>query len=364
MEERIYWLWLTRIPGFGPRKIQRLLAWKKRPMDLFESTTGELREMLTKRPFNKGDLKAFQDSRNLKAIEGYERQLKDRGIHYITVEDSAYPEELYLLYEPVFVLYYRGIFQSHKLNIAMVGARNCSHYGRQVAEKLGEELAAQGVNVISGMALGIDSHSHIGALKGGGFTTAVLGNGVNVCYPKSNRDLMATIVKQGCVVSEYGPDMPPSRRSFPLRNRIIAALSQGVVLVEAKERSGSLITMDYALEYGRDVFAVPGDVLSRSNEGSNNIIRLGAKPVFGAKDILEEYSIYSNNERNCSGAKEFVLEEKEKIVYSFISLSPIHVDEVVRETGLRINELQFVLTKLEIKGAVIQLPNKYYIRNY
>lgn len=149
-----------------------------------------------------------------------------------------------------------------------------------------------------------------------------------------------------------------------MRNRIIAALSRGIVLIEAKEKSGSLITMDYALDYGKDVFAVPGDVLGRTNAGSNNIIRLGAKPVFHVKDILEEYSIYSNNKVNCSPPKEFLLEEKEKIVYSCISLSPIHVDLIARETDLQMNELQFLLTKLEIKGAVIQLPNKYYIKDY
>jgi len=172
------------------------------------------------------------------------------------------------------------------------------------------------------MALGIDGFSHRGALKSGGHTTAVLGCGINVCYPKSHLSLMKEIIQKGCVVSEYGLDFPPMKAYFPMRNRIISALSDGLLLVEAKEKSGSLITVDYALEYGKDVFAVPGDVLGRSNSGSNNLVKLGAKPVFEVQDILEEYSIYSSNKQNNQDKIEKILEEKEKIVYSCISLAP------------------------------------------
>ena len=364
MKDRDYWLWLTRIPNIGVRKIAALLNYQKSPKGLFEAPRSDIKQIMENSVFAPGDFDNFIASRDIKKLGDYVLKLEAYGVGFVTVEDEHYPDELYRLYEPIYVLYYRGVFLKHKLNIAMVGSRKCTAYGRKVAERFGEGLAKHGVNVISGMATGIDSHSHMGALKGEGFTTAVLGCGINVCYPKHNHDLMRQIVRQGCVISEYGLDVQPLPGLFPMRNRIIAALSQGIVLVEAKEKSGSLITMDYALNYGKDVFAIPGDVLGRTNSGSNNIIRLGAKPVFEVKDILEEYSIYSNNEGNCLPTLEIILEEKEKIVYSCISLSPIFIDEIARATTLKMNELQFILTKLEIKGAVIQLPNKHYIRDY
>jgi len=364
MEERDYWLWLTRIDGFGYKKIKALLNQMKKPYDLFRASEEEMKACMTSRIFAKKDLKNFMDSKNEQVIEAYIARMNAYGVSYVAVDDPEYPEELYGLYEPVYVLYYRGVFHKHRLSIGMVGSRQCSAYGRKVAERFGEDLAGHGVNVISGMARGIDSYSHIGALRGRGFTTAVLGCGINVCYPAENQTLMRKIIQEGCVLSEYGLDVEPSRGTFPLRNRIISALSNGILLVEAKEKSGSLITVDYALDYGKDVFAIPGDVLGRTNSGSNNIIRLGAKPVFEVKDILDEYSIYSNNQVSCVPKKEIILEEKEKIVYSCISLSPIFIDEIARETCISMNELQFLLTKLEIKGAVIQLPNKYYIRDY
>lgn len=363
MEERDYWLWLTTIPGFGHQRIKSLLKYQKNPYDLFRAPSKALEGVMASRVFRKSDLKMFLESRNEGKIKAYLKNMEAYGVGYVAVDDRDYPEELYGLFEPVYVLYYRGCFLKHRLSIGMVGARRCTAYGRKVAEKFGEDLAGHGVNVISGMARGIDSHSHVGALKAGGFTTAVLGCGINVCYPKENQTLMRRIVQDGCVVSEYGLDVEPLPGLFPMRNRIISALSDGILVVEAKEKSGSLITVDYALDYGKDVFAVPGDVLGRASSGSNNIIRMGAKPVFTASDILEEYSFNSNNGQNCSLQKEIILEEKEKMVYSCISLSPTFIDEIASATAFSMNELQFLLTKLEIKGAVIQLPGKHYIRD-
>ena len=364
MEERDYWLWLTRISKFSNKKVRTVLSFGMSPYELFKAPASMIGTMLQQKPFKEEDLLRFLESRDEKALENYVKRMKALGIRFVCIEDIEYPEEFYGLYEPIFVLYYRGSFPDNRLSIAMVGARQCSAYGRKVAERFGEELAYHGVNVVSGMARGIDSHSHWGALRGNGFTTAVLGSGINCCYPKENLNLMKEIISKGCVMSEYGLDVMPSRITFPMRNRIISSLSQGVLLVEAKVKSGSLITVDYALEYGKDIFAIPGDVLGRSNEGSNNIIRNGAKPVFHAKDILEEYSFYSNNENVVESRSEIILEEKEKIVYSCISLIPVFIDEIAEKTGMTMNELQFMLTKLEIKGAVIQLPNKHYIRDH
>ena len=363
MEERDYWIWLTGIPGFGPKKIGVMLGAASSPRELFEMDKKQAERLMSGRLFQKGDLNRFLMSRDEHALRKNLEKMKGMGVGYLTSSDENYPRELLGLFEPVHVLYYRGSFFEHSLSIGMVGARKCTAYGRRVAERFAGDLASAGVNVISGLARGIDSHSHIGALDAGGFTTAVLGCGINICYPKENQDLMRRIIRDGCVLSEYGPDVMPKPGLFPMRNRIISALSDGILLIEAKERSGSLITVDYALDYGKDVFAVPGDVLGRGSRGSNNVIRMGGKPVFEASDLLEEYSMNSKNRVNCPAPREIILEEKEKMVYSCISLSPVFVDDLARQTALTMNELQFLLTKLEIKGAVIQLPGKYYIRD-
>lgn len=364
MEDRDYWLWLTGVKGFGNRRVKSILDKGLSPKDLFDMERKELDELLREMRVKSETIRDLIESRVEDKLEAYVKKLRAQGISYLTPVDEDFPDRLYGLHDPVNLLFYRGDFKQHHLNIAMVGSRQCTAYGRKVAERLAQDLAENGVNVISGMAAGIDGHSHAGALKGNGYTTAVLGSGINVCYPPSHQELMRQIVQNGCVLSEYGLNVQPSRITFPLRNRIIAALCDGIILIEAKERSGSLITIDYALDYGKDVFAVPGDVLGRTNAGSNNIIRLGGKPVFEVKDVLEEYSMFSKNGGNSKDEIEMALEEKEKMVYSGISLSPVHVDELSLTTGLAMNELQYLLTKLEIKGAVIQLPNKYYIRDY
>ncbi len=364
MEERAYWLWLTRVPGIGYQKIKALLSYRKNPKALFEMTSDELDHLFASKIFRKGDRQSFEVSRDLKSLECYTERLKSCGVRYLTRNDTDYPNILGELYEPVYVLYYRGEIRASDISIGIVGARRCTAYGRKAAEKFGRELAAQGVNVISGLARGIDSYGHKGALDVEGYTSAVLGCGINVCYPSENQLLMRRIIQNGCVFSEYGLDVEPNRGYFPLRNRIISALSDGLLLVEAKERSGSLITVDYALEYGKDIFSVPGDIFGKSCAGSNNLIRLGAKPVFEGKDILEEYSLFSHNEANCPSKKEFILEEKEEMVYSCINLSPVFIDEIIAATGISVSEIQFLLMKLEMKGAVIQLPNKHYIRDY
>lgn len=362
MENRDYWLWLTRIKGFGNKKIKALLNNKKLPYDLFFASGSEIQKCMKQGIFQKNDYKNFMDSKNEETIKQYKKRLLALGIGYVTMYDANYPKVFLSLFEPPYVLYYRGTFIEHEISIGIVGSRKCTAYGAKVAEHFGEELAGNGVNIISGMARGIDSYGHKGALKGNGFTTAVLGCGINICYPKENVELMKQIIQNGCILSEYGLDVSPKPGLFPMRNRIISALSNGILLIEAKEKSGSLITVDCALEQGKDIFAIPGDVLGRSNEGSNNIIRLGGKPVFNVQDILEEYSIFARKIAPKLKDIEKTLEEKEKIVYSCISLSPLFIDELARMTNLKMNELQFILTKLEIKEVILQLPNKYYIR--
>lgn len=371
-----YWLWLSRIEGIGLKGQQILLGFCSDPKKLFYMDSETLSQCLVEPVFREEVIESFYESRDLGRLIGYERRLKALGVSYVTIEDAEYPAPLKDIYDPPLVLYYRGTLRSHPLSIGVVGSRKCTAYGRKVAEAFGGRLAEAGVNVVSGMARGIDTYSHRGALNAGGFTTAVLGCGINICYPKENVHIMKEIIQNGCVISEYGLDVAPRKGHFPMRNRIISGLSQGVLLVEARSRSGSLITVDCALEMGRDVFAVPGDVLGRSNEGSNNVIRLGGKPVFGLEDILEEYDNRESLENDVSlngGVREAVQREEEKLklagldpeeesVYEQLGQIPIHLDELSTITGVEVLKLQFILTKLEIRELVTQLPGKNYIK--
>ena len=363
LEERDFWLWLTRIPGIGKVKIKALLAFEASPKRLFHMDDDLLDSVLSRPPFAACDLESFRESRNIVPLKQYVQRLRKLEIGYVTMEDANFPIGLYGLYEPVFLLYFRGKLPTSAINIAMVGSRRSTAYGRKVAEVFSRDLAEAGVNIISGLATGIDGHAHRGALLAGGFTTAVLGCGINICYPKDHVMLMEEIAKTGCIISEYGLDVPPKAGFFPMRNRLISGLSDGVLLVEAKEKSGSLITVDYALDQGKDIFAVPGDVLGASNKGSNNVIRAGGKPVFDVSDLLEEYGLSREIKGDNRDELEKTLEVTEKIVYSCISLSPIYIEEIGQQTQLSIRELQYILTKLEIKGAIHQLPNRYYMRS-
>lgn len=358
-----YWLWLTRIEGFGLKKIGLLLEAGFTTKELFYIEGTQLKDLFSSRLLTAKDYKNFMASRELNTLLTYERRLKAMGIEYITMEEEDYPRGLKSLFDPPYVLYYRGELIQHRLSIGVVGSRKCTAYGRKVAEKFGHDLAIEGVNVVSGLARGIDSYGHQGALSAGGLTTAVLGCGINVCYPKENLSLMKEIARKGCIISEYGLDVKPKPGFFPMRNRLISGLSNGILLVEARRKSGSLITIDCGLEAGKDVFAIPGDVLGSSNEGSNNVIRMGGKPVFGVEDILEEYGFVEKNDAEIGRRGITTLDHPEEQVYECLCHTPIFIDELLHMTKLPMNNLQFVLTKLEIKEMIIQLPGKHYIKN-
>lgn len=348
-----------------------LLAFCADPKALFYMSREELDILFENRLFTAKNVKIFCESRNIESILSYERRLKALGIKYVTIEDIDYPEQLMSLYDPPYILYYFGTLPTQRLSIGVVGSRKCTAYGRKVAEQFGEALGRADVNVVSGLARGIDTYSHTGALKANGFTTAVLGAGINVCYPKENLKLMKEIAQRGCVISEYGLDVEPRAGNFPRRNRIISGLSNGLLLVEARKKSGSLITVDCALESGKDVFAIPGDVLGGSNQGSNNVIRMGAKPVFSVEDILEEFKGSYWHEKldglESSGVIDplglYNLEEDEKAILVTLGAVPVHIEEIEKVVRLDVPSLQFALTKLELKDLILQLPGKHFIRN-
>ncbi len=371
IEGRDYWLWMTRIKGINKRDIAEILKKGYTPEELFVLDEKILREEIFASYKYNVEIAEFIRSRDIKIIEKYKRDLENKGISYISIDDDDYPYRLHCLYDKAYLLYYKGELQRHRLNIAIVGARRCTDYARNIAFKFAGDLAEKGVNIISGLAYGIDASAHLGALEAGGFTTAVVGCGFDFSYPSANKSLMDRIVKKGIVFSEYAPHMRPTRFTFPMRNRIISGLSDGVLLVEARKKSGSLITINHALDVGKDVFAVPLDILGKSNEGGNQVIRDGGKVVFNYEDILEAYPLFLESLKlrddlelsSLEDEKELVLEGGEKLVYETISHHPTDLEEISENLAMGISELQFVLIKLEMKGVVKVLTGKRYIRN-
>ncbi|GFN23867.1 DNA-processing protein DprA [Thermanaeromonas sp. C210] len=292
--------------------------------------------------------------------------LTGSGVGVLLFSDPVYPQELKNIYNPPPVLYYRGSLDFlENLKVAVVGTRRATAYGLKVAQALARELAEQGVSVVSGLAVGIDAAAHRGALQGKGKTIAVLGCGVDVIYPRQNTSLFQQIAREGLILSELPPGTPPERHHFPARNRIISGLCPGTVVVEAGERSGALITADFALEQGRDVFAVPGPITSLQSKGTLNLIKQGAKLVTGVEDILEEYfSDYGPpalpERRERTGG--FKLSPTEEKVLAALGDVPAAVEELVAAVGLPAREINVALTFLELQGLVTRMPGGLYSR--
>ncbi|OYD17374.1 DNA-protecting protein DprA [candidate division WOR-3 bacterium JGI_Cruoil_03_51_56] len=308
------------------------------------------------------------DSELAAAISSYRRSsetdkriknAKSLGVKTVSYQDEGFPANLKELKQMPPVLFVRGeVKDDDRLAIAIVGTRRLTYYGRQVAEKLAWKLAQHSVTVVSGLARGIDTWAHRGALAAGGRTLAVLGCGIDVYYPPENQKLYENISEHGAVLSEFTLGMEPLAMNFPKRNRIVSGLSKGVVAVEAGERSGVLNTVAWAADQGRDVFAVPGRIIDRTSVGTNRLLRDGARIVTSAKDILQELGVALHLEER---AKISVAED-EKPVLEFLSGDPLHVDEICQGLGIPMAKLLGVLMQLEVKGLVRQLPGKFFVK--
>jgi len=295
----------------------------------------------------------------------------------LTIKSKKFPESLKNLEKPPCVLYISGEIPdfNNKKFISIVGTRSATPYGLNVCFKLSYQLAKKGIIIVSGGALGIDSMAHKGALRAGGQTICVLGCGINYRYLLENSAMRREIYKNGALISEYPPDYAGIKRNFPMRNRLIAGLSSGTVIVEAGEKSGSLITANFALEQGKDVFAVPGDVRSCVSRGTNLLIQYGAKPVLEAQDILEEYN-FSNinniNSRNKEELNDFLDNKKEEISYNIsddsksildiLNKNEKSLDDICLEVNLPVRRVLRAVTELEIHGLIKSLSGKRYCK--
>ena len=280
----------------------------------------------------------------------YLADLERRRLRWISRSAPAFPRTLAAIFDAPAGLFLRGAAELSLLErpaVAVVGARSCSAYGAEVARMLGRELAAAGLVVVSGLARGVDGHAHRGALEAGGLTVAVLGCGIDRDYPAAHGELAARIGGEGLVVSEYAPGVEPAPWRFPARNRIIAGLSQATVVVEARERSGALITADLALEEGREVFAVPGEITSALSVGSNRLLRSGATPLTAVADVLHAFGI----EPEAARPRPELSEAATKVL-ARIELEPAGADAIARALGLVAGDVAAILTELELSGTV------------
>jgi DNA processing protein len=338
---------LYAVPRMNETRLKNLLARFGTPDRVLDAAAGELVEV-------KGvdEELAAATGRRLEAARAL-------GVRTIGYTDDDFPDNLKRLAHMPPVLFVRGEIRSEDATAAaVVGTRMPSHYGRQVAEKLGRELAQHGVTVVSGLARGVDTFAHKGALDGGGRTLAVLGCGIDVYYPSENRKLYDAISTQGAVISEFSFGVEPLAMNFPKRNRVVSGLARAVVAVEAGEKSGVLNTVAWATDQGRAVFAVPGNITSQQSLGINRLLKAGAKPLLSVDDVLAELGVAKRAEER---AKVEVAAE-EKPVMEFLTAEPVHVDEVCEGLGIPMAGLLSVLMQLEIKGLVRQLPGKYFVK--
>ncbi len=296
------------------------------------------------------------------------KQAERDDVKIVPFSSDQFPHNLKQIYDPPLVLYIKGdILKSDTLSLAIVGARRCSYYGRTQSERFARQLVGVGFCVVSGMARGIDTNAHIGAIKGKGRTIAVLGSGLGSIYPRENKELSEKIASNGAVISELPMSTPPNNRNFPPRNRIISGLSLGVLVIESTLRSGSSITAKWALEHGKEVFAVPGNIDSNHSRGTNKLIKDGAKLVEDINDIVEELgplaeSIHIDDNTKVADIRGLTLNSQENKIFSLLSSAPMDIDEIITKSGLPTSNVASILMILEVKRLVKQLSGKRFVK--
>jgi DNA processing protein len=353
-----FWIAFNRVNGIGPARLRALLDICGSVDAAWQASIQQLQE-------------ARLDRRTIESLLAARRELQPEqelarvraaGYTTLTWDDSDYPASLRTIDASPYILYVRGRLTSQdEWSVALVGTRHASTYGREVAQVLATELARHGVTVVSGLALGVDTVAHRAALDAGGRTIAVLGSGLDQLYPPQNRGLAQAIAAQGAVISDYPLGTRPDANNFPPRNRIISGLSRGVVVVEAGERSGALITARFAAEQGRDVFAVPGSILHPGSAGCNALIQQGATPLLGVDDVLEQLNMVHLQER-MDARRSVPPDPDEARLLALLSSEPTHIDEIVRAANLPAAGIGGMLAILEIKGLVRQVAPMTYVR--
>jgi DNA processing protein len=357
MNDKRYWIGFNLIKGIGAVRLQALIqhfgdlevAWKASPPDLAEAGLG--RKVIER---------VIQARAEVDLGKLWEK-IESQGIKILTWEDESYPGRLKEIDQPPPVLYIRGEYlQDDLFAVAIVGTRRVTAYGRQITEEISSFLAANRITVISGLARGVDAIAHQNTLKAGGRTIGVLGSGVDKIYPPEHRGLAEQMMERGAVISDYALGTPPDASNFPPRNRIISGLSLAVVVIEAGETSGALITAEFATEQGREVFAVPGSILAPQSKGTNKLIQQGALPLLTMNDLMQALDLTRVGEHKAA-RRVIPADETEARLMNLLGSEPLHVDEIRNQAELPIEKVSATLALMELKGMVRQVGGMNYV---
>jgi len=356
MDEKRYWVGFNLVKGIGAVRMKQLVeafgsaehAWRASSLELqMHGLPARLCERL-------------EAVRSSDLLERCWERIQEQGIQVLTWEDDGYPSRLREIDQPPPVLYVRGeLLPEDDFAVAIVGTRRITPYGRQVTEEISAFLASQGLTIVSGLARGVDGVAHQAALRAGGRTIAVLGSGVDQVYPPEHRGLAEQIIEHGALLSDYPPGTPPEASNFPPRNRIISGLSQAVIVTEAGENSGALLTAGFAAQQGREVFAIPGSIFASQSRGCNRLIQQGAQLLLDAADLIPALRLQRVNEQK-TARRAFPSDEIEGAILNMLT-EPTHIDEISRKLGLPIEKISATLVLMELKGMVRQAGQMHYI---
>ena len=355
------WIRLLSAPEIGNSKAIKLVEILGEPANFIGTSNRELMDLDFIPGNTKEYLKEDKDPKDWKRVVAL---IEKYQIEFITYFDDDYPTILKNIFDPPAYLFYRGTIRKEdfRRSLAIVGTRKASSYGKAMTKKIGEALSQAGFTIVSGLAYGIDALAHIAALNSGGRTIAVMGTGVDQIYPPHNRELAEDIIKNGAIISEYIPGSKAEKWNFPTRNRMISGLCLGSLIIEGSKKSGALLTSKFAMDQNRDVFALPGDINRPQAEGPNYLIKLGAKIVCSAKDILEEYDLIMEEEPKLFPE---LSEKEEKIYQVLIDNRPeTHFDTLLMKTGFTVGELSTILLSLELKNIVKKVPGNKIVPMY
>jgi len=358
LSDQKYWIGFQLVPGIGPVRLRGLLDYFEDLETAWHASAVSLRAA----GLNQAAVEKLLYTRSRVDLDAEVQRLERLNIHVLTWESPDYPRLLREIDQPPALLYVKGeLTPADEFAVAVVGTRNASSYGKGIAERLAGGLAENGVTVVSGLALGIDGIAHRAALDAGGRTTAVMGCGLDSIYPARHRQLAEQIMSAGALVSDYALGVKPEARNFPPRNRIISGLSLGTIVVEADRRSGALITLQFALEQGRETFAVPGNVQARTSMGTNDAIQRGeAKLVISVEDVLNELNLTMIVEHK-EVAEHVPENASEASLLAVLGVEAMHVDELARQTGLPAAEVTSTLMMMELKGVVKRVDQMSYV---
>ncbi len=371
-----YDYWLHHLPGVGERTIRKLLNVYRKPEEIYERLVSHGAVKSERQQEFEGILTGKQKetlsacTKTWKLEEEYEK-LAEMGIQFLTFQDPIYPQRLKEIPDPPFGLYVRGnLPKENVLSVAVIGARECSEYGRFVGQELGKALGEKGVQVISGMARGIDGISQAAALEAGGISYGVLGCGVDICYPSQNKRLYERLLTQGGILSPYVPGTMPKAPLFPPRNRIVSGLADALIVVEARQKSGTLITVDMALEQGREVYVVPGRLTDRLSDGCNRLIKQGAAILLSPEDFLAEMSdnfpdkfvLCGKKSSEKTNIEPFSMSKEERRIYDSLDLTPKSVNQICTDSHAKLSyqQVQQVLMRFCLTGAAKQPVPGFY----